>query len=62
MATAVSRGMTLSELRTIWERKECLQVHSPEEGSSRSHFEHKTVSLWAMLKNMADFLSGRALA
>jgi hypothetical protein len=59
LAVAISRQMTLLELRNVWNYKHCLVVRTDEDREGRNYFEIKYYSLWTQIKNICLFLSGK---
>ena len=56
MLTAVTRRLTVRELRSIWTYKHCFAIQSPpDDEGGPSHFAHRKHSLLALVRNLIAF-------
>ena len=58
LCVAVSRRMTLLEMKNVWNYKHCFEVKT-EESEGKNYFQIKHVSLIQQLRNVGWFLAGR---
>lgn len=65
MGTAITNGLTLRELRTIWNHKHCFKIRSAdenEEEEAKSYYMHKNPTLRQMIQHTIDFFKGGQIA
>ena len=61
LLTAVSRRLTVRELKQIWDHKNCFEIQSPDdsEDDGQSYFAHKVFSVAGLVRNTISFLMNR---
>jgi hypothetical protein len=72
LTVAVTRGLTLAQLRDVWNYKQCFDIKNVEtydftdpevagKATQGGVFKHKYVSLWGLGVNWFKFLTGKIL-